>query len=118
MGESLMSSLHPHRPRVEVPSDPDGLLIPRLLPVAAYLCVEGYPDRARERVLSRLADGVSPRACCRDGALEWRDLAEVERLLAGARRPYDGEWPRDKTAADRRADADAVRDWYRDRPGE
>jgi hypothetical protein len=113
-----MTNLPCRRPAVEIPVDADGLLIPRLLPVAAYLCVEEYPERARERVLGRLAGGATPRQCCEDGALGWRDLREVERLVAGARRPYGVDWPREKAAADRRADAEAIREWYRTHPGE
>lgn len=82
-----MSSLTIHRPHVQIPRNSDGYLIPSLLPVAAYLCVEDYSDGARARVLERLADGVPARECAADGLIEWRDLAEVERLLAG-RRPY------------------------------
>jgi hypothetical protein len=64
-----------------VPVNSDGLVIPRLIPVAACLCVEGYPDAARSRVLNRLADGNTPRQCVEDGALEAADLAEVERIM-------------------------------------
>lgn len=73
-------SVHP-----AIPANSDGLLVPRLIPVAAHLCAEDYPDESRSRVLEQLADGVSPRACCLIGSLEWSDLAEVERLLG--RRP-------------------------------
>lgn len=83
-----MSSLTLHRPHVQIPRDSDGYLVPRLLPVAAYLCCEEYDDAARSRILERLADGVSPRDCARDGLIEWRDLDEIEALTAGAARPY------------------------------
>ena len=64
-----------------VPVNSDGLVIPHLMPIAAYLCVEEYSDAARSRVLNRLADGNTPRQCVEDGALERRDLAEVERIM-------------------------------------
>jgi hypothetical protein len=81
-----MTTLSATLPSVQpIPTDSDGLLIPRLIPVAAYLCCEEYDDTARSRVLERLADGVIPRACVGPGLLEWSDLAEVERLTA--RRP-------------------------------
>jgi hypothetical protein len=64
-----------------IPTDSDGYLRPDLIPVAAYLCSEEYSDRARARLLNRLADGVTPRDCCRDGALDWRDLLDVESLM-------------------------------------
>jgi len=69
-----------------IPTDSDRRIHPELIPVAAFLCVEEYDDAARARVLERLADGVSPRDCARDGALEWRDVLAVEELLA-RRRP-------------------------------
>lgn len=94
-----MTTVTATRPRVQpIPADSDGLLVPRLIPVAAHLCAEEYPDAARSRILERLADGVSPRVCCLQGVLEWGDLAEVERLLAprpaAAPAPIAGGAPR------------------------
>ncbi len=68
-------------PAVQIPTDSEGYLRPDLIPISAYLYSTGYSDRARSRVLNRLADGVSPRECCKDRALAWRDLLEVEALM-------------------------------------
>jgi hypothetical protein len=140
--------------RTAIPTNSDGLIVPALIPVAAFLCVEGYHDGARSRLLERLADGVPPRKCVEDGALEPADLAEVDRLLADcfipapaeaedladharwsgrldafgrhdarpAPAPISGgapeadDFPRTKTAADRRRDMDEIREWYRTHP--
>lgn len=64
-----------------VPVNSDGCVIPHLIPVAAFLCIAEYTDRARSRILNRLADGNTPRQCVEDGALERQDLADVERIM-------------------------------------
>lgn len=65
-----------------VPADSDGVLRPDLILVAAYLCVEGYSDRARERVLCRLADGDTVSGCIDAGALDPSDRLNVEVLVS------------------------------------
>ncbi len=76
-----MSTVTAFAPIVHIPTDSDGYLRPDLIPITAYLYSTGYSDRARSRVMNRLADGVSPRELCKDGALAWRDLLEVEALM-------------------------------------
>src|SRR6185312_9567962 len=123
-----------------------GTIVPSLLGVAAYLCTEEYSDPARSAVLERLAAGVRPIVLALTGLLEWADVLAVEELLEGRRSPYGepirpirggapvapapqpapidldavepfvGDWPRDKTRDERRADFEAIGEWFRANP--
>ena len=72
-----------------IPTGPDGTIVPRLLPVAAYLCGEQYGPEARSAVLERMAAGVGPIVLALTGLLEWADVRPVEDIMGG-RSPYGG----------------------------
>lgn len=79
-----------------VPTDRDGSLRPDLIPVAAYLCVEGYA--APEYALHHLAAGETAADLVRIGLLEPADQLAVEVLLSRVR-PIRGGAPDDFAAA-------------------
>ena len=73
----------PHAASAVHPAPPDGLPIPRLLPVAAYLCLRRYADDARDVALLNLAAGSSPIACACYGLIEFGDVLPIERIMEG-----------------------------------
>ncbi len=89
-----------------IPIDSTGAVRPDLIPVAAYLIVEGYC--APEYCLDRLAAGQSPAELVAIGLLEPVDLDAVTLLMNRARRPAPSE-----SAAIFR-DEPALADAYRD----
>lgn len=92
--------VQPGRPgdrRLErVPRDRDGSLRPDLIPVAAYLVVEGY--QAPEYCLEHIAAGETAADLVRIGLLEPADQLAVEVLLSRLR-PIAGGAPDDFAAA-------------------
>jgi hypothetical protein len=86
---SLTRPASPVQP-ARLPVDSRGVVRPDLIPVAAYLAIEGY--WAPEYALDRLAAGQSPAELVRMGLLEPADELGVLALLRGIR-PIRGGAP-------------------------
>lgn len=98
-----------------VPVDSTGVARPDLIPVAAYLIVEGY--QRPDGVLDRLAAGRSPHELVAAGFLEPADLVPVCRLiLAAAAAPVATETDAEFLSRMRRQDAAEIARLKREYP--